>query len=303
MTTNEEIVEKWLYDRPPNTRATYERTAKRLLKSLNGKHLKDATLKDLQSFSRSLENDDRIEQNSRSHYLTHARSLFKFAFLEGDIPSNPSQRLRVPKVNVDVSARVLQKSEVEAILNAAPTDYERFLFAFIYHTGLRISEMCDLKWKNVRKNEGDDRARLTIVGKGSKQGYILIEADYYNYLRSLNPVPKGNDYVFHHPRPRKAGGRLNRFYMDKLIKKIGSRAGVSGASCHRLRHSHASHSLEAGATLVQIKEQLRHSNLSTTSIYSHAAQDSSSGQYVNPTFHPTNGPPDTGSVPDSPANP
>ncbi len=193
------------------------------------------------------------------------RGLIELDFF--DLLESPKLPKRLPKV--------LTLEEVEKLLKAPdlsnPLGYrDRTMLELLYATGLRVSELVNLKLGNINLNLGI----LRIIGKGEKERIVPIgevALEYLeNYLENIRPKfvkAKSKDFVFLNRR----GGPLTRQRFWQIIKNYAKAAGIdlSKISPHVLRHSFATHLLEGGADLRALQMMLGHSSLLTTQIYTH----------------------------------
>jgi len=221
---------------------------------------------------------DRLANRSLARHLSTLRSFFRWACREGHLEKNPARGLpspRVPKtlpraMTLGDTERLLSADEEEAFV----PERERALFELLYATGLRVSEAAGLDLADV-----DFSSRLLrVTGKGSRErivpfGEAAAEA-LREYLPSrdalrhrADPGPgRGNEPVFVNAR----GGRLTPRSMARLLKRRLRAAGLpEEISPHALRHTFATHLLQAGADLRAIQELLGHASLSTTQKYTH----------------------------------
>jgi len=159
----------------------------------------------------------------------------------------------------------LTREDVKRLLNAVPLTRkrDRLIILLLYGTGLRVSEVCNLKIKDIDFNRGV----LTVKGgKGAKDrivplsGPLLKEIDEY-----LETRKDGSEYLFVEIR-REKKDKISPKTVWYLLKKYGNKANVS-VTPHMLRHSFATHMLERGIDIRVIQEILGHSSLSTTQIY------------------------------------
>ena len=148
----------------------------------------------------------------------------------------------------------------------------------MYASGLRVSELLNLKRKNINLNKGI----ITVFGKGSKERKVPIAGyaiDYINkYLTEVRNKSehKSSDYLF----LNKNGDPLSRVYFFKVVKKYAELAGISTPiSPHTLRHSFATHLLNHGAQLRMVQEMLGHTNIATTQIYTHVSSEKLKSDY------------------------
>jgi len=158
------------------------------------------------------------------------------------------------------------------------------MLELLYSSGLRVSELVNLKLQDVDLNEDIVRA----FGKGSKERVIPLgefaKESLYEYIykyRGLMLKKYNNDYLFLNNH----GNQMTRQGFFKIIKAIAKEKGINKEiSPHTLRHSFASHLLKYGADLRTIQELLGHSDISTTQIYTHITNQKLKENYKE--FHP-----------------
>lgn len=210
-----------------------------------------------------------------SHFISAMRHFFKFLKLDGQIDTNPMEKIALPKATAHLPA-VLTMEEVERLLAVPDVTTplglrNRAIFEVMYATGLRVSELVQLKLSAIHEDLGFIQTR----GKGDKERIVPlgeIAQDWVTrYLAASRPelVAKAaipNDFLF----VNRAGNPLSRQGIWKNLKRDIARAGiVKNVSPHTLRHSFATHLLENGADLRVVQELLGHADISTTQIYTH----------------------------------
>jgi integrase/recombinase XerD len=239
-------------------------------------------------------------------YLQSLRSFYRFLLEEEVIAKDPAHLIPLPKKPQRLP-KVINSDEVGRILNLAgaytPTGRKgekshgkareeatlRYLAAFelLYATGMRISELTQLKDKQIDLQAGYAR----VFGKRNKERVVPIgryaQAVLRRYLaarnllRKDNLVGNGNDFVFMGAR----GQSMNRSTFFRHLKLIARNAGVRrNVSPHTLRHSFATHLLEGGADLRVVQELLGHADIGTTQIYTHVDRKHLSEMHKK--FHP-----------------
>ncbi|CAD5244642.1 site-specific tyrosine recombinase/integron integrase [Thermococcus camini] len=187
------------------------------------------------------------------------RSYFRFEGYDEE-----AEKLKPPKVPRSLP-KALTRDEVKRLLSAIPPTRkrDRLIVLLLYGAGLRVSELCNLKRRDV------DLERSTIVvrgGKGAKDRVIPIPEFLAREIRAyLETRSDDSEYLIVEER-RREKDRLSTKTVWYLLKRYGVRAGVE-VTPHRLRHSFATHMLENGVDIRAIQELLGHSNLSTTQIY------------------------------------
>ena len=211
--------------------------------------------------------------STRGFYLF----LKKEGYYTGNIPEieTPKRPKRLPNC--------LSEEEIDRLLETpdlkTPSGIrDRAMLETMYASGLRVSELLNLKRKNINLNKGI----ITVFGKGSKERKVPIAGyaiDYINkYLTEVRNKSehKSSDYLF----LNKNGDPLSRVYFFKVVKKYAELAGISTPiSPHTLRHSFATHLLNHGAQLRMVQEMLGHTNIATTQIYTHVSSEKLKSDY------------------------
>jgi integrase/recombinase XerC len=222
----------------------------------------------------------RLASRSLARHLSTLRSFFRWACREGHLDKNPARALPAPRLPKTLP-RAMTLPDTERLLAAgedAPfPERDRALFELLYATGLRVSEAAGLDLEDV-----DFASRLLrVVGKGNKERIAPFGETAEEALAAYLPVRtarrKGSRATAHVARDdgeplfvNARGGRLTTRSMARLLKHRLSAAGLPAEiSPHALRHSFATHLLEAGADLRAIQELLGHASLSTTQKYTH----------------------------------
>jgi site-specific recombinase XerD len=151
----------------------------------------------------------------------------------------------------------------------------RVLLTVLYGGGLRISEVCGLRWRDLMAR--DEAGQATVFGKGGKTRAVLLSASTWKVLMALRGEAPSDAPVF---RSRK-GGALDPSAVHRVVKAAAARAGLpSEVSAHWLRHAHASHSLDRGAPIHLVQATLGHASVATTGRYLHARPSESSARFL-----------------------
>ncbi|AAL81992.1 recombinase XerC [Pyrococcus furiosus DSM 3638] len=187
------------------------------------------------------------------------KAYFKFEGLNEE-----AERLRNPKIPKTLP-KSLTEEEVKKLIEVIPKDKirDRLIVLLLYGTGLRVSELCNLKIEDINFEKGF----LTVRGgKGGKDRTIPIPqpllTEIKNYLRRRTD---DSPYLFVESR-RKNKEKLSPKTVWRILKEYGRKAGIK-VTPHQLRHSFATHMLERGIDIRIIQELLGHASLSTTQIY------------------------------------
>jgi len=223
----------------------------------NSKPLAEFNEDDVKQFLASL-----IDNKSRNTVALAASSL-KFFFSE--ILKKPIAGLKLPKKEGSLP-QVLTKEEVKRLFDAAKNSKSRLMLKVLYSAGLRVSELVNLKGNDISIQE---RTGWIRRGKGKKDRFFLIAESITEDLQGYLGKGQAGNYVFSSDdKP------LTTRNIQKIIKKAALNAGIQKkVTPHTLRHSYATHLLEAGTDIRIIQELLGHSNLSTTQIYTHVSAE------------------------------
>jgi integrase/recombinase XerD len=209
---------------------------------------------------------------TQSRVLSGIRAFYKFLLIEGEIDENPASLIESPKIGLKLP-EVLSVSEIDAMVDAIdlskPEGHRnKAIIETLYGCGLRVSELVNLRLTNIHAKEGF----VIVIGKGNKQRLVPIsdkalkEIDLYKKDRNALPFIHDQNIVFLNRR----GYRLTRAMIFTIIKDLAARAGIKKKiSPHTLRHSFATHMIEAGADLRAVQEMLGHESILTTEIYTH----------------------------------
>ena len=269
-----------------NTIESYKRDLDKFLDYNKNKSIEDITNKDLKEYIKYLNSED-LNEKSISRNISCLKSFYKFLVIDKKTNENPSEVLFIPKIKKSLP-NILTEEEVIKLLDINLTDNfgyrNKAMLELMYGTGLRVSELVNLKLNDVDLTEDVVRT----FGKGSKEriiplGEFASEAlrEYVNKYRSSMLKKYNNEYLFLNNH----GNKMTRQGFFKIIKIIGEEKGINKPlSPHTLRHSFASHMLKYGADLRTIQELLGHSDISTTQIYTHITNEKLKENYKE--FHP-----------------
>ncbi|MGE5256002.1 MAG: tyrosine recombinase XerC [Hyphomicrobiales bacterium] len=218
------------------------------------------------------------QKSSIARKLSTLRSFFKFLVKKGVIDSNPVEGVLTPKgektlpgyLPIDAVFRLLDSIETDSILAAR----NRAIFETLYSCGIRVSELAGLNVYDVEP-EG---ATLRVLGKGAKERMVPVGRKaldaimrYREALQAETGIARGADGPLFLNRQ---GQRLTPRSIARILKKLVTACGIlTPVSPHTLRHTFATHMLDAGADLRSVQELLGHRNLSTTQKYTHVSID------------------------------
>lgn len=232
-------------------------------------------------------NHQNLTSKTISRKISSLKTYYKFLIITKKVRNSPLEFITVPKQKKSLP-KVLSIEEVLLLLDIPLNnkfDYRnKAMLEVMYATGLRISELINLKLSNVDL----ELNLIKTVGKGNKERIIPIGEYATEYLKKYiyeyRPlfIKKGNsEYIF----LNKSGTCMSRQMFFKIVQKIAQEKNIKTSfSPHTLRHSFATHMLEYGADLRTIQELLGHSNISTTQIYTNISMSKIRENYDN--FHP-----------------
>ena len=269
-----------------NTISSYKQDLNKFSNYFKNINVNSITGDNLKEYIKYL-NKENYDSKSISRNISCIKSFYKFLLINKYIKNNVSDILSIPKVKKSLP-NILTEDEVDKLLDIKLTDEfdyrNKTMLELMYATGIRVSELVDLKLSDVDFNQDIIR----IFGKGSKERIIPfgeIAKDYlYIYIskyRIMQLKHGNNDYLFLNNH----GLKITRQGFFKIIRKIASEKGINKEiSPHTLRHSFASHLLKYGADLRTIQELLGHSDISTTQIYTHITNEELKKDYKE--YHP-----------------
>jgi integrase/recombinase XerD len=216
--------------------------------------------------------------HTQARVLSGVKAFYKYLIYDDKIQKDPSELIEGPKLGRKLPD-VLHFHEIEQLLNAINHSTpeggrNRAMIEVLYSSGLRVSELVDLRISNIYKDIGF----LKVLGKGNKERLVPIGREALKYLtiytkeiRIHVPVKKGHeDFAFLNRRGRK----LTRVMVFTIIKNLAETIGLDKRiSPHTFRHSFATHLIEGGADLRAVQEMLGHESITTTEIYTHLDRD------------------------------
>lgn len=219
----------------------------------------------------------KASSRSMARVVSTFRKFYRYLLREGVILKDPLQAIDPPRIGRPLP-KTLSEADVEALLDAPETDdpiglRDRAMLELLYATGLRVSELVGLELSSLNLRQGVVR----VSGKGGKDRLVPLgeeaEAWLMRYFEGGRPDLLGGracEDVF----VTRRRGKMTRQAFWHLIKRYALMAGITRPlSPHTLRHAFATHLLNHGADLRVVQMLLGHSDLSSTQIYTHVAQE------------------------------
>ena len=238
----------------------------------NSKNISDINASMIRSWLASLK-EVKIASKTVNRKISSLKSFFKYQLKLGKIEVSPMASILSLKISKRLPSFIEQK-DINTLFNYVefPETWEgkteRLLLAIFYHTGIRLSELINIKELHVDKSN----STLKVLGKGNKERIIPINNQFINEV---------NDYILqkkvYFPQAsngflliNKKGKKLYPKYVYNVVKKyLGTVSTNERKSPHVLRHTFATHLTNNGADINAIKELLGHSSLASTQIYTH----------------------------------
>lgn len=250
----------------PHTLRAYGHTLERLTAHVAPRPVVEAKRSDLRAFLFTVARD--ASSATLARHIAALRTFYKWLLKTGRISASPAEALEPPRVGRRLPRHVSVTEanaivEVESTLPNALRD--KALVELLYGAGIRVAEASGLDRRDVDFATGlvDVRA-----GKGKKERRVPLGEPGLCAVRAwLDSRTDGSDAMFLNAR----GKRMSTRSMHRVVRDLGRLAGVDGLHPHALRHSYATHMLDAGADLRGIQELLGHENLSTTQRYTHVS--------------------------------
>ncbi|MBL3656697.1 site-specific tyrosine recombinase XerD [Fulvivirga sediminis] len=219
-----------------------------------------------------------MTSHSQARILSGIKAFYKYLMYEDLIDKDPTALIEGPKLGRKLPD-TLSFNEIEQLFNAIDHSTpegqrNRAMLEVLYSSGLRVSELIDLRLTNIYEDIGF----LRIIGKGDKERLVPVGRDALKYLKiyieevrvHLNIADGHENYAFLNRR----GKKLTRVMIFTIIKNLAKAIGMTKSiSPHTFRHSFATHLIEGGADLRAVQEMLGHESITTTEIYTHLDRD------------------------------
>ncbi|MEL6195772.1 MAG: tyrosine-type recombinase/integrase [Myxococcota bacterium] len=205
-----------------------------------------------------------VEQERSASTLGAMLASLRFA-LDGLAGRGVTEALAIPRRRKRVPV-VLSGLEVTRLIWSASSIRDKTLIAMMYASGLRVGEVVRLRWHDFDQ----DRGTVHVVnGKGGKDRYVPLARSLDPLLRHWRVYSRHQHYVF---EGRSEGRHLSTRTVQRIVESVASLSRIEKrVTCHTLRHTFATHSIENGQNLAMVQEMLGHARVETTRIYTHVA--------------------------------
>lgn len=297
-TSDEKLISMWLRDSAQSTKDAYRIDIEQFFSSV-GVTIQEVRLDHLQDYKDELE-DIGLLPATIARKLNAVKSLLSFAKKAGYTPFNVGTMIKLPKMKEELAERILTEDQVFEMLHLEKRHNQRnyILLRLMYATGARVSEICNLKWRDVHPR--GETGQVTLFGKGKKTRHIILKPETYKVLTEYRQGASDDEHIFKSRGGGKgrAGSKLDESQVFRIVEAAAIRANIatyqatqrrkgivtqvtrSHVSPHWWRHAHASHALENGANIILVKDTLGHKSIDTTTKYTHVHPDKSSAQYL-----------------------
>jgi integrase/recombinase XerD len=238
------------------------------------------TAKHLRDFLQYI-NELGMSAYSQARILSGIKAFYKYLLFEELIEKDPTALIEGPKLGRKLPD-TLSYPEIEKLFDAIDLSTpeggrNRAMLEVLYSSGLRVSELVELRINNIHFDAGF----LRVIGKGNKERLVPVGRDAMKYLKIYlddirgklpnKPAKKGSET---HTFLNRNGGKLSRVSVFTTIKSLAAATGLKKTiSPHTFRHSFATHLIEGGADLRAVQEMLGHESITTTEIYTHLDRD------------------------------
>ncbi len=237
-------------------------------------------------------NEMGLGARSQARLLSAIKTFYKYLLTEDMISEDPTALLEGPRLPRKIP-EVLTYDEIQSMLQSIDLSYDhgvrnRAMLETLYASGLRVSELIDLRLTNYYPDLG----YLRVIGKGDKERIVPVGEEAVKHInlylegvrRTMNNIHQDHaNYLFLNRR----GKKLSRVMVFLVVKECAKEAGIDkNVSPHTFRHSFATHLIEGGADLKAVQDMLGHESILTTEIYTHLDTD-----YLRETiltYHPRN---------------
>lgn len=258
-----------------NTLAAYRSDLDKFCQFIKDTDLLAVTAEDIEAYL-AYRVDLGLKSRSTARSISALKRFYQYFVREKAIPDSPMVNISQPKAGQSLP-KTLSEAEVEALLAAPNIEdpmglRDKAMLELLYATGLRVTELVGLRMEQINLRQ----AVVFVKGKGNKERLVPLGEEAMYWLEQFLKVGRSQmikhatDFVF----PSKRGIGMTRQTFWHRIKHYAILAAIeSPLSPHTLRHAFATHLLNHGADLRVVQMMLGHSDLSTTQIYTHVANE------------------------------
>ncbi|MFL9457981.1 tyrosine-type recombinase/integrase [Tolypothrix bouteillei VB521301_2] len=277
MKTLAELVTEWLDVHHGKTRASYQNTIHKFLSFTSVDAIADIQIRHIREWLDSLQEADTTKVkhlNILKAFFSYVTSLEHPPISRSPIP----KQFKLPKPKDTLIERILSPEDVDAMIDITCDSRNKLILKTLYLCGIRVSELCGLRWKDAIANRGGG-GQINVYGKGGRTRRVHVPQELWQELMEFKSDALKDSPVFASATLRP----LAPSHIDRVVKRAAAAAGLENAenvSPHWFRHSHATHALDEGVPVHLVKSVLGHTSLDTTSKYLHVSPDRSSGEVL-----------------------
>ncbi len=274
-TNDQTLIDLFLQSkRSANTKEAYQRDLN--IFNSYGVSIQASTLKTMLDFADDI-SDSEMSVATQRRVLSTVKSLFSFAHKVGYVTFNVAVAVNLPTIEDTLTEKLLTEKEVKQLIASATNDRDRAMLVTLYVTGMRVSELCELEWRNVN-TETQTISFLSAKGKKTIVQRVTAEI-FWNALSAIKPIGVAQTAKAFTSRDENS---ITRQGVHSIVAQCAKLAGITKAvSPHWLRHAKASHSLSNGCSIALVSRDLGHSSVAITSRYLHALPTESSADFLN----------------------
>ena len=217
-----------------------------------------------------------LHVSTQTRYLIALRAFLGY-FHEKDIPSLPTEKIKLPKDNRERQVKFLSLDQVAKLFDSVDTSCpsglrDRAILESFFSTGMRVAELISMERKQFESQKNDDGREISIKGKGSHVRTVYFSTRALDWINKYLAT-RSDDcpaLFIRYKGPTSSDLRLTSRAMEGIVSKHSTRAGLPIlASPHTLRHSFATDLLNEGVDIRSVQEFLGHKNIATTQVYTH----------------------------------
>lgn len=251
-----------------NTMITYKRSLKQFFRYLKNNNIINPTRDDILGFKEYLKENNK--PNTVNLYLASVKNFYKWLEYE-NITKDITKNIKSIKMSKNHIKRGLSREEIKKILDRCKNTREELLVKLMITCALRTNEVVNIRLEDFYIESGV--VLLKILGKGRngiKQDIVKIDNRIYDLIKKYCKEYKIKDYLFTSTSNHNTNGKLNTITIRRIITELFKRSEIdmSRLTAHSTRHTSVELALESGMSIQEVCEMARHSNISTTMIYS-----------------------------------
>lgn len=251
-----------------NTMITYKRSLKQFFRYLKNNNIINPTRDNILEFKEYLKENNK--PNTVNLYLASVKSFFKWLEYE-DITKDITKNIKSVKMSKNHIKRGLTQEEIKKVLDNCRNTREELLIKLMITCALRTNEVVNIRLDDFYIESGV--VLLKVLGKGRngiKQDIVKIDNRIYDLIKKYCKEYDIKDYLFTSTSNHNTNGKLNTITIRRIITELFKRSEIdmSRLTAHSTRHTSVELALESGMSIQEVCEMARHSNISTTMIYS-----------------------------------